>query len=222
MEISPWLIRLENRFGHWGIPHLIRSLVILNCLTFVLQTLSPGFDDSLLFDPQAVLHGEVWRVFSFLLVPAFAPGSFGMIFFLISMYFTWFIGEGLENAWGAFLLNFYMLVSVLFFSLAGVLFYQGPIPSTYIMASLLFAFATLYPDLPIMIFPLPIQIPIKYLAIFSAAMMGLQVIFDLALAPLVLASMAGYFLFVGPGAIQSWKMRLDSRRRMKKFRGDDS
>ena len=222
MELPSWLHRLESRMGHWGIPHLIRGLVLLNCLTFILQSLSPGFGDSLLLDPRALLKGEVWRMITFLFVPAFSPGSFGMIFFLLSMYFTWFIGDGLEEAWGPFLLNLYMVVSVVALTAAGLAFYPFPITSTFIIASLLFAFATVYPDLPIMIFPLPIQIPVKYVAFFSAALIGLQVLFNPFVAPMVLASLSGYLLFLGPGAYGRWKMQRDSKQRMKKFRGDDT
>ena len=223
MEIPSWLLRLENRFGHWGVPHAIRGLVLLNCLSFVLQMVSPGFGDTLLLSPSAVMHGEFWRMFTFLFFPAFSPGNFGMLFFLLSMYFTWFIGEGLEQAWGAFLLNFYLVVSVVCLTLAGILLsWPSYLPSTFIMASLLFSFATIYPDLPIMIFPLPIQIPIKYVALFSAALICLQAVMDLQIAVITLSSLSSFFLFTGPGALARWKLRLDSKRRMKKFRGDDT
>ena len=222
MELPNWLLRLEARMGHWGIPHLLRGLVMLNCLTFILQQLSPGFGDSLMLYPPAVLSGEIWRVTTFLFVPAFAPGTFGMLFFLLSMYFLWFVGDGIEEAWGSFLLNFYMLISVVALTAVGLAFYSSAIPSTFIVASLFFAFATLYPDLPIMIFPLPVQIPVKYVAYFSAAFLGFQTLFNPALAPLILASLSGYLLFAGPGTIIKWRMHQDSKRRMKKFRGDDS
>ncbi|MDR0534111.1 MAG: hypothetical protein LBH01_09160 [Verrucomicrobiales bacterium] len=220
MELSPWLLRLERRFGHWGIPHLIKGLVVLNCLTFVLQYLQPGFEQMLSFDSAAIRAGEVWRVFTFLLQPA-VLGNWGMLWFLLAMWFLWFIGDGLENALGPFLLNLYLLLGVVAVSVVALTLYPyAQIPNSYILLSFLFGFATFYPDTPILLF-FVIEVKIKYIAIFFAACTALTAILSPVLLPVILASLTGYLVFFGPWYFRYLRMRLDSRRRMKKFKGED-
>jgi hypothetical protein len=222
MELSPWLLRLENRLGRWAVPQVIKGLVLLNILTYVLGLFEPGFGSMLTFDTTLVRAGEFWRVATFLFVPGYGGGSRELLFFAVYMYFTWFIGGGVEEAWGAFPVNFYLAVSVACLAVAGLWLYPGvTLPNIFIFQSLLFAFATLYPNLPIGLFPFPVQFPVKYLAYFSAGLTLLTVLRHPALLPLVLASNAGYLLYAGPAFVRDWRRRADSKRRLKKFRGEE-
>jgi hypothetical protein len=222
MELSPWLLRLEQRFGHWGLPHLIKGMVILNCLTFVLQYLQPGFADMLSFDTLAIGgRGEYWRLVTFLLQPLTTGGNLGLFWFLIAMWFLWFIGDGLEQALGPFLLNLYLLLDMAVLGVVALTLYPGSVmPNFYILNSFLFAFASFYPNMPILLF-FVIEVKIKYVALFSAAVMLLSGILSPALLPVMLASCAGYLVFFGPLYFNDLRQRADSRRRMKKFRGED-
>jgi hypothetical protein len=221
MELSPWLLRLEQHFGNWGVPHLIRGLVLFNCLALVLQYLQPGFTDILAFDTGAIRAGEYWRVVTFLLNPETGTGNSSLFLFVIAMWFLWFIGNGLEQALGPLLLNVYLLLGVATVSVVGLVFYPDfAFTNFFVMESFLFAFATFYPDLPILLF-FVIQVKIKYIAYFGAVMTALHCLFSPLMAPIILASVAGYLVFFGPLYFNYFRQRASSRRRMKKFRGED-
>ena len=63
----------------------------------------------LAFNRSAVLHGQIWRLITFIFIP---PDS-SILFILFSLYFYWLIGNALENQWGAFRFNIYYLCGML-------------------------------------------------------------------------------------------------------------
>jgi len=115
----------------------------------------------------------------------------------------------------------YLLIAVVAVSVTGLVFYPfGEIPNAFLLSSFLFAYATFYPNTPIFLFFI-VEVKIKYVAIFFAAYSALIGILNPGLLPIILASTAGYLVFFGPMYINYLRMRADSRRRMKKFRGED-
>jgi hypothetical protein len=224
MQVPVWIEWLDRRIGTWGVAHLIRILVALNVATFVLDLFSPGFAQSLLLDPaQVLINGEWWRVVTFLFAAGSSTSPFGILFFVFGLLFLWNIGEGLESGWGALALNLYILIPwALLLGLALGPWAQ-PVSNSTMAASLLLAFATLYPDYEISIFPIPVPIKIKWLGIVVAALAVLNFIND----PLVrLESVAGfssYFLFFSVSWFDEIKLRLESRARMRRFqdKGED-
>jgi membrane associated rhomboid family serine protease len=106
-----WLDRLEQKLGFLAFPGLIRIVVAFQALVFILELVSPGFSNILVFNRDAVLAGQFWRVFTFVFIPP-AMGWLGPLGILIALYFLWFLGEGLEEAWGAFKLNVFFFVGL--------------------------------------------------------------------------------------------------------------
>ena len=96
------LDKLERRFGFLGIPGLMRIVVVFNGLVFLLVRLSPAFRFTLDLDPERIRHGEIWRLITYI----FLPQTDSFLWVLLLLWFLWFIGEGLEQAWGAFRLTF--------------------------------------------------------------------------------------------------------------------
>ncbi len=103
-----WLDRLEKRIGFIAIPGLIRAVVLFNVLVLGLVWLNPDFRFMLDLNPARVLRGEVWRLVTYIFVPQ--TFSWWVILFL---WFLWFIGDGLERAWGAFRLTLYFFVGMI-------------------------------------------------------------------------------------------------------------
>ncbi len=183
-----WLDSLEVRLGRFAIPHLTRIVVVLSLLVWGLIQVNPRFLEALVLWPAAVREGEVWRLVSFLFIP---PGAgFLTLFYLL---FLWTMGEGLEEAWGSFKVNVFYLVGMIGTVVAAWLF-DGVGTAAYLNLSLSFAFATLYPDYPVLLFV--IQVRVKWLALISA---GLQVVaFALgnwSTRAMIVISLANYFLF---------------------------
>ena len=100
-----WLDKLERRFGFLGIPGLPRILVGFAALVFGLAWLLPGFTSMLTLDPVRIRHGEVWRLITYI----FIPQTQSPLWVIFALWFLWWIGEGVERAWGSFRLTLYFL-----------------------------------------------------------------------------------------------------------------
>src|SRR5437773_12118598 len=104
-----WLDKLERRFGFLGIPGLIRIVIGFTALVYVLVYLNRGFESFLTLDPALILRGQVWRLVTYFLVPK----TFSSLWMLLALWFLWFIGDGLERAWGSFRLTIYLVVGLI-------------------------------------------------------------------------------------------------------------
>ena len=159
-----WLDKMERKFGKYAIPNLMYYIIILYALGFVVRVVSPElYARSLALDAAAILRGEVWRIFTFIIQPP--TGSFIFIFF--SLYLYYMIGKMLEYQWGAFKFNLYFFSGLLLhvFACLGIYLVTGNNMSygtMYLNMSLFFAFAALFPDVQFLLFFI-IPIKCKYL-----------------------------------------------------------
>jgi len=141
------LSKLERRFGRFAIHNLAAYLVALNGFVFVLALARPAFIDALVFDPERVRRGEIWRVITFV----FIPPSFSPIWIIFTLYFAWLCGMALESVWGAFRFNLFYLLGMLGTMAAAFILGQS-MSSFYLNTSIFLAFATLFPNYEILIF----------------------------------------------------------------------
>ncbi|HWX18085.1 MAG TPA: rhomboid family intramembrane serine protease, partial [Chthoniobacterales bacterium] len=128
-----WLDKLERRFGFLGIPGLIRIIVGFNALVFVLVRLNPDFVSVLNLDPARIRHGEVWRLVTYI----FIPQTFSFLWIVFVLWFLWFIGDGLERAWGSFRLTLYFLVGMIGTTVAAF-FFGGNFSNSMLITSLFY------------------------------------------------------------------------------------
>lgn len=163
-----WISRLERRFGRFAIPNLMYVIIILYAVGFLLNILNPYFYIQYLsLNASEILHGQIWRIVTFLI----QPPSDNAIFLLIALYFYYMIGNALEQTWGSFRFNLYFFTGVLFHVIAAFLIYLFtgqvyPLGTTYLNLSLFFAFAAVYPDMEFLLFYL-IPVKAKWLAWFD-------------------------------------------------------
>ena len=75
------LDRLERtRFGKFGIPNLMRYVIGVNIVGILISLVNPMFYYSYLsLDIASILHGQVWRIFTFVLSPSGQFGGTGMV-----------------------------------------------------------------------------------------------------------------------------------------------
>ena len=158
-----WLDKLERRFGFLAFPGLMRIVVGFTALVFALVLAESRF--SLLCSisirrGSATAKSGGWSLtFSSRRPPALCGSCF-------ALWFLWFIGDGLERAWGAFRLTLYFLVGMIG-TTAAAFSSARDFRTAMLIASLFFAFARFYPDQVIYIlFILPVKI--KWLAWVSA------------------------------------------------------
>ena len=167
--------RFCSRHPNFGIPNLMRYIVIANIVFWLLNFVNGKFIYYMTFSPFAIMHGQVWRLISFVFIP---PGT-GIIAF-IAFYFYYVIGSSLEQHWGTAKFNLYFLTGVLLTIIYGFLVYfitgrSCNLSAVYIYLSLFFSFAALFPDMQVLLFFI-IPIKIKYLAIVDGILFILGVI----------------------------------------------
>ena len=166
----------------FGIPNLMRVIVIGNVAVYVLMLLTQANDANALsfltFNLNALLHGEVWRLVTFVFVPAYSS-PFAL---LISLYFYYWIGSTLERQWGTAKFNLYYISGALLTVLGVVLAslitgnpYLTAAGTGYVNLSMFFAFAFLVPDTTVLLFfILPVRM--KWLAYLDGALFAFDII----------------------------------------------
>src|SRR5947199_5911931 len=209
------LDKLERRFGFLAIRGLPRILVGFAALVFGLTWLLPGFTSMLMLDPVRIRHGEVWRLITYI----FILQTQSPLWVIFALWFLWWVGEGLERAWGSFRLTLYFLVGMLG-TTAAAFFFGSNFSNSMLLMSLFLAFAHFYPEENIYIlFILPVRI--KWLAWVAGAflLVGFFVNSNSYRASLV-AALANYLIFFGPEFFSRAKQRREVSSRRRKF--DDS
>ncbi len=189
---------------------------MLNGLVFVLCQVRPGFESRLVMDPQAVMGGQVWRLVSHIFVPSLGglfPSWIGAAFYL--MFLVW-LGDGLEQAMGAFKLNLYYLLGVIGTSAAAFLSGHS-VGGLHLNNSLVFAFAAFYPDMRILFF-FVIPMKIKWLAWLDAILLLPSVLFSgWGYRAGVLAALTNFLLFFGPAFLEGRRRRSEQAERKAEF-----
>ena len=158
----------------FGIPNLMRYIVIANAVFWVMGAINPVLMNYMLFNPALILRGQIWRLISFV----FIPPSTGVLAF-IAFYFYYWIGSTLEQQWGTGQFTIYFFTGVILTILYGFLIYfitgrSVSLSSTYIFLSMFFSFAALFPDMQVL-FMFIIPVKMKYLALVDAAFFLLSV-----------------------------------------------
>ncbi len=206
------LDKLERRIGFIAIPGLIRIVVMFNALVFGLVLLNPGFEDYLALSPVRILHGEVWRLVTYIFVPRIQH----FLWVVVALWFLWFVGDGVERAWGAFRLTLFYVVGMIG-TTAAAFFFGSNFSNGMLNATLFFAFARFYPDEVIYVFFI-LPLKIKWLAWIGAAFLMFSFIGGtLAYRMAFLAAFANYFIFFGPEIWREFRQRKEVSSRRKRF-----
>jgi len=212
------LNRFERTFGRLAIPNLSLYLIGGQIMFFGFSLLG-GFDlGRIILIPALVLQGEVWRLFSFVLMPPVSGqlSMTGALFLAISWYFYYMISQALENYWGAFRFNLFFLVG--WALTVGVAFLTPQVPAGYAFfaVSVFLAFALLNPDFELyLFFVLPVKI--KWFALVMWIGFGFAFItgsWNIRFA--VLAATGNFLLFFSREIVQ--RMRTGRRQMQQQVR----
>lgn len=197
-----WIDSLEARFGNLAVPGLIRLVVMFNGLTYALMLSNPGYIQYLTLVPAKVAHGQVWRLFTYI----FIPPAFSPLWLFMALMFLWYMGEALEQAWGAFKLNVFYLCGMAGCTIAAF-FFGGIEMNAFLNLSLLFAFGTLFPDETMYVFFI-IPVKIKWIALFSFVLVLATFLQSgLSVKMAILVSFSNYLIFFGPQLLQNIRHR---------------
>ena len=221
-----------------GIPNLMLYIVLGNAIVYFISLAAQNFllYDLLSFDRNAILQGQVWRLFTYVFT-SFSSGS-SILLMAISYLCYYSIGRAIENIWGTFRFNLFYLSGVVLMDVFAMCFggimvssegylidfsdyYQGM--GLSLNLTLFLSYATLFPNNHFLLFFI---IPVKAW-VFALVDLVLTVVdiyslsvpifcFPHNLFPLV--AIANYLLFFGKdvGNLIPVSWQLNARRLFKK------
>ena len=176
--------RFCARHPRFGVPDLMRYIVIGNVVVFFLIMLTRGTNANALnflyFDPQMVLRGEVWRIVTYI----FVPSTTSVFWLVVELYFYYWIGSTLEREWGTARFNLYYWSGVLLTVIGALLASAitggnfAVAGTSYVNLSMFLAFALLFPNTQVLLmFIIPVKM--KWLAyidvgLFAAGHFGAE------------------------------------------------
>ena len=213
------LRRRFNRFcfqhRNKGIPNLMLYISLGCALVYLMTQFTQNtlLYSLLVFDREAILHGQVWRLFTYPLT--FYHSNLLMMAVFLFCYYS--LGRAIENIWGTFRFNLFYLCGILMMDIWCMIF-GGQADVSYLNLSLFLSYATMFPDSQ---FLLLFIIPVK--AWIFALIDLLLVVYGLLVYPFPynffsVISLANYFLFFGKDVLNvipmSW--RANTRRLFKK------
>lgn len=188
-----------------GVPHLMRYIVACNAVIYILSLFDRSglLLNTLAMDPASVLHGQIWRVVTYVLIP-----TGGGVWLLVSLFFYYWLGETLENMWGATRFTVYYVSGMLLTAIAAIIAYfidgiSWPLyGASYVNTALFMAYALTYPDAMVRLYFI-IPIKMKWLAVVEAVLYAINIVryavaglWGLALLPIV--ALLNLFVFFSP------------------------
>jgi membrane associated rhomboid family serine protease len=184
------LARLERKFGPYAPGNLTYGLLVAQIIGLLMFYVAPDKFQYLPFDFDRVMAGEVWRVATWLAIPA----STSPLWALFAFYWLYLVGTALEGEWGAFKYLVYFVFGALGTVVAASVAHVPASNNTFLL-TLFLAFATLWPDFEIRVmFLIPVRV--KWLALLA----GLGLVYSVFTAPglerlVPVAGVANYLLF---------------------------
>ena len=204
-----------------GIPNLMLYICIGSAIAYVMtmMTQNPIIYQLLIFDKNAILHGQVWRLFSYPLTYGYSSSNILLTAIGLLCYYS--LGRVIENQWGTLRFNLFYFTGVILMDIFCLILpspYYLRANATYLNMSLFLAYATLYPNASFLLFFI---IPVKawIFALFDLILTLADVFtnpFPVNLFPLV--ALANYFLFFGKDVLNiiPLSLRLKVRRLFRK------
>ncbi len=176
--------RLERILSKYAIPNITLYLIICYAFGYLIEFVNSDFIQYMSLEPGKILHGQIWRLFTWVVIP---PATSNIFFVLIMLYFYYSIGNILERIWGTYRLNAYLFQGLIFtiigsFILYGILTMMGMSNPTgfgmifstyYINMSLFLAYAATLPDMQVLLFFI-IPIKVKALGIVYGVLLILE------------------------------------------------
>ncbi|WP_026490811.1 MULTISPECIES: membrane protein [unclassified Butyrivibrio] len=188
----------ERKFGKYAIKNLTIVLIICYIVGYILMFAPSGYGilEYMTLNPYAILHGQVWRLVTWVIVP---PNYSNLFFVLVMLYFYYSIGTTMEKVWGEYRYNVYIFTGLLLMIAASFLYFAyvmifrgGSTASSQVLydfmqdasltfntslinMSILLAFAATFPD-NMVLFMFIIPLKMKWLGIAYGCLLAFQAV----------------------------------------------
>lgn len=214
-----FLNKMERKFGKYAIPNLSLYLIMGYILGYLLEFISPAVLDFLTLNPYLILHGQIWRLVTWIIIP---PSSLDLLTIVMLMFY-YSVGTSLERTWGTFYYNVYLLLGMFFtiigsFLVMGIsyvpglqsfdqrtllygtenyfrLVVAGSFSTYFVNMSIFLGFAATFPDVQVLLmFIIPIKV--KWMGIAYAILLGVQFFQSNIVGKIIIgASLLNFVLF---------------------------
>lgn len=173
-----WMDKLERKWGRHAVPNLSRYFVFATAAGWLIRMVAPELMVWFNFSAEKILHGQIWRLVTWIFMPTYAPDIMGIISLLIVI--LW--GSQLEMIIGTFRMNVFLWMGVIVSDIGGILIYlisylvlHTGIPvdmsTYYLLSSIVLAVALYMPEEELRIwFVLPLKM--KWFLCFELVYMG--------------------------------------------------
>ncbi|MCR5788467.1 MAG: rhomboid family intramembrane serine protease [Lachnospiraceae bacterium] len=204
--MEKFLNKLERKYGRYAISNLSLYIIIAYVIGYIL-TLT-GSVEFISLNPYQILHGQIWRIVTWIIVP---PSTLN-IFTIIMLFFYYSLGTSLERTWGTFRYNIYIFSGMLFTILGAFLLYviylllgypgevvgmfiSNAFSTYYINLSIFLAFAAVYPNMQVLLYFI-IPVKIKWLAWLDVAVLLISFFTgNMGIKVAILASLLNFIIF---------------------------
>ena len=185
-----FMTKLERKFGRFSIPNLTLILIGGFVLGYLIEIFAPEALLLLALDPIKVMHGQIYRLISWVVIP---PNGVS-VFVIITLMFYFYVGRTLENTWGDFRYTVYILSGIIFTDIGIMITYafmalngQSELISLfiehgmfgastyYLCMSMFLAYAFMFPDMQVLLYFI-IPIKVKWLGYLDIAYLIVEVL----------------------------------------------
>ncbi len=202
--------KFERRFHKYAIPNLMYYIVLMYGVGLALTVASWQMDYSffdiyyryLALDAPAILHGQIWRIVTFLIYPpSFGSWQFSTLFVgVIALFMYHSLGRTLEYIWGPFRFNVFFFMGMLGQVLACLIGYlvfrqRWFLTTGHLNLSIFLAFCICFPDAQFLLFfVLPVKA--RWLAVADGCLYLYSFIFgNAAMRCEIIVSLANVIIF---------------------------
>lgn len=210
----------EKKFEKYAIPNLTLVLILCYVVGYIIQVINSSFFSYLTLDPYLILRGQVWRLFTWLIIPPDTLNAQTAFFVLILLFFTYNIGTAMERTLGTYRYNVFIFTGLLFtvvgsFLCMGYVYLFKTTPEIfsyvwtysmqergaaqvfntyYLTLSVFLAFAATYPNAQVLLmFVIPVKV--KWMGILDAILMLYLIIVGDIFSKFVIAAALLNFVF---------------------------
>ena len=203
-----WVDKLERRFGHLAIPQLVNGLLVGQLMAgLAVLLINRNFSSYIVLSRAALLHGQVWRLVTFLFQPIWLGGVFG----ILNLLFYFWIGNALTRLWGDFRMTVFFALGMLG-AWASCLLVGYATPDAIFM-SMLFAYTWLWPEQTALLFGI-IPFKMKYLGWLELFFWAVSFVSgSMAVKLSLVLGLAGFLAFYGKEIITWCKDTLAAHKR---------
>ena len=193
-----------------GIPNLMLYISLGCGLVYLITSITQSniLYNMLVFDRNAILNGQIWRLITY-------PLTFynsNVLLMALMLYCYYSLGRAMETLWGTLRFNLFYFTGIIMMDVYCLLF-GGRADVTYLNMSLFLSYATLFPDAGFLLFfIIPVKAWLFALVDLALVVYGLLVYpFPYNLFSVI--SLANYFLFFGKDVLNviplSWRIKFN-------------